>query len=316
MNGPRLWLTVPTFNEAGNVERIVRDALVQLERCAPGDHRVLIVDDASPDGTGALADALAAELDAVEVLHRQGKQGLGRAYLAGFEHALAGGAEKVIVMDADYSHDPVYLPGIIAAAQSADLVLGSRYVAGGSVVQWPPLRRLLSRAGSLYARRVLGVGIRDLTGGYRCISREVLERVEVATLRSQGYVFNIELTFRALQAGFRVSEVPIVFRDRTVGESKISLSIAIEALWLVPSLRFPKLRRTWPARKVPLAHPGARLEVDPPAEREPGEAGPSVGPRTVLAGVAEQAGHRGQPRDHGHLDEQVAHEPRDRSQLA
>ena len=316
MNGARLWLTVPTFNEAGNIERIVRDALAQLERCAPGEHRVLIVDDASPDGTGELADALAAELDAVEVLHRQGKQGLGRAYLAGFERALAGGAERVIVMDADYSHDPAYLPGIVAAARSADLVLGSRYVPGGSVVEWPPLRRLLSRAGSLYARLVLGVGIRDLTGGYRCISRQVLEGVEVATLRSQGYVFNIELTFRALQAGFRVSEVPIVFRDRTVGESKISLSIAIEALWLVPSLRFPKLRRTWPARKVPLAHPAALLEVDPPAEREPGEAGPSVGPRTVLAGVAEQAGQRSQPRHHGHLDEQVAHEPRDRSQLA
>ncbi len=315
MDRARLWLTVPTFNEAGNVERIVRDALVQLEHCAPGDHRILVVDDASPDGTGARADALASELPAVEVLHRTGKQGLGRAYLAGFEHALAGGAERVIVMDADYSHDPAYLPGILAAAQTSDLVLGSRYVAGGSVVEWPPLRRLLSRAGSLYARAVLGVSVRDLTGGYRCLSRDVLEGVEVATLRSQGYVFNIELTFRALQAGFRVTEVPIVFRDRTVGESKISLSIAIEALWLVPSLRFPSLRRFWPARTSPLAHPAARIEVDPPADRDHAD-GPSVGPGSVLAGVPEQPGQRRELRDYGHLDEQVANEPRDRSQLA
>lgn len=311
-----MWVTVPTFNEAGNVERIVRDALVVLQRCAPGDHRILIVDDDSPDGTGALADALAAELPAVEVLHRRGKQGLGRAYLAGFERALAGGAQRVVVMDADYSHDPAYLPSILDAAQSSDLVLGSRYVRGGSVVHWPPLRRLLSRAGSTYARAVLGVRVRDLTGGYRCISREVLERVEMATLRSQGYVFNIELTFRALQAGFRVTEVPIVFRDRTVGESKISLGIAVEALWLVPSLRFPTLRRIWPARKVPLAHPGARIDVDPPAEREPGEQGPSVGPGTVLAGVPQEPGQRGEMGHHRHLDGQVAHEPRDRSQLA
>jgi hypothetical protein len=163
---------------------------------------------------------------------------------------------------------------------------------------------------------VLGVSVRDLTGGYRCLSRDVLERVEVATLRSQGYVFNIELTFRALQAGFRVTEVPIVFRDRTVGESKISLSIAIEALWLVPSLRFPKLRRSWPARTSPLAHPAARIEVDPPAERDDGADGPSVGPGSVLAGVPEQPGQRRELGDYGDLDEQVADKPRDRSQLA
>jgi dolichol-phosphate mannosyltransferase len=261
MSGPRVWLTVPTYNEAGNVERIVRAALGELERLVPGEHRVLIVDDASPDGTGRLADALAAELDAVEVLHRPAKQGLGRAYLAGFERALEGGAELVIVMDADYSHDPAHLPALLAAARDSDLVLGSRYVAGGAIEEWPWLRRLLSRAGSLYARRILGVGVRDLTGGFRCIHREVLEGVDLATLRSQGYVFNIELGFRALRAGFRVTEVPIVFRDRTVGESKISLPIAFEALWLVPSLRFPSLRRAWPVRAVPLADP----HVDPDA---------------------------------------------------
>jgi dolichol-phosphate mannosyltransferase len=252
---PRVWLTIPTFNEVGNLERIVRSALERLDQAVPGDHRVLIVDDASPDGTGQLADLLAAELPAVEVLHRGGKRGIGRAYLAGFERALAQGAELVIVMDADYSHDPAYLPALLAAAEHSDLVLGSRYVPGGRIAEWPALRRVLSRAGSLYARSILGVQVKDLTGGYRCIRREVLEQVELQTLRSQGYVFNIELTFRALRAGFKVTEVPIVFHDRAIGESKISLSIAIEALWLVPVLRFPKLARSWPARNAPLAQP-------------------------------------------------------------
>jgi dolichol-phosphate mannosyltransferase len=261
MNGRRVWLTVPTYNEAGNVDRIVRAAHSELERLVPGEHRVLIVDDASPDGTGQIADALAQELEAVEVLHRPGKQGLGRAYLAGFEQALEGGAELVVVMDADYSHDPAHLPALLDAARHSDLVVGSRYVAGGAIEQWPRLRRLLSRAGSQYARAILGVQVHDLTGGFRCIRREVLEGVDLSTLRSQGYVFNIELCFRAVRAGFRVAEVPIVFRDRTVGESKISLPIAFEALWLVPSLRFPSLRRAWPVRAVPLADP----DVDPEA---------------------------------------------------
>jgi dolichol-phosphate mannosyltransferase len=256
----RIWLVLPAFNEAGNIERIVRAALAQLERMAPGDHRLLIVDDASPDGTGQLADGLAAELPAVEVMHRWGKQGLGRAYLAGFERALAGRAEFVMVMDADFSHDPAHLPALLAAAEHTDLVLGSRYVAGGQILEWPLLRRLLSRAGSLYARTILGVHVRDLTGGFRCIRREVLETEELATLRSQGYVFNIELTYRALRAGFRVVEVPIAFRDRTVGESKISFGIAVEALWLIPVLRFPWLARMWPARRAPLAHAVAKPE--------------------------------------------------------
>jgi dolichol-phosphate mannosyltransferase len=264
----RTWLVLPAFNEAGNIEGIVRAAIAQLERLGPGDHRLLIVDDGSPDGTGQLADGLAAELPAVEVMHRRGKQGLGRAYLAGFERALAGGAEFVIVMDADFSHDPAHLPALLAATEHSDLVLGSRYVAGGQILEWPLLRRLLSRAGSLYARTILGVHVRDLTGGFRCIRREVLETVELATLRSQGYVFNIELTFRALRAGFRVAEVPITFRDRTVGESKISFGIAVEALWLIPVLRFPWLARKWPARTAPLARPSVKpeqLTSEPPA---------------------------------------------------
>lgn len=177
----------------------------------------------------------------MEVLHRAGKEGLGKAYLAGFEHALARGAELVVVMDADFSHHPDYLPTLIAAAADSDLVLGSRYVAGGEIADWPPLRRLLSRAGSLYARSILRVGVADLTTGFRCIRRRVLETVEPSTLRSQGYVFNVELTYRTLLAGFTVREVPICFRDRRSGESKLSLPVAFEALLLLPQLR--RLRR-------------------------------------------------------------------------
>ena len=271
---PRVWLTIPTFNEAGNVERIVRAAAAELERCAPGDHRIVIVDDRSTDGTASTADELAAEHGAVEVVHRAGKRGLGPAYLAGFERALAGGAELVLVMDADFSHDPRHLPELIDAAGDADLVLGSRYVAGGQIADWPRLRRLLSRSGSLYARSLLGVHVHDLTGGFRCIRREVLETVELHTLRSQGYVFNIELTYRALVAGLRVREVPIVFRDRTIGHSKISLSIAVEALWLVPTLRYPWLGRLRRARRVPLA--GApEADLAPPVVEFPSAPAPS-----------------------------------------
>jgi dolichol-phosphate mannosyltransferase len=234
---PRVWLFLPTYNEAENLEAIVRAAAGQLEAAAPGDWRLLVVDDASPDGTGQLADRLAAELPGVEVLHRQGKDGLGPAYLAGFEYSLARGAEFVIVMDADFSHDPQHLPAMIAAAEQNDLVLGSRYVAGGQITNWPPLRRVLSRSGSLYARLMLGVRVRDLTTGFRCVRRRVLEAVEPSTLRSQGYVFNIELTYRALLAGFTVKEIPICFRDREQGESKMTLPIAVEALRLVPKLR-------------------------------------------------------------------------------
>src|SRR4051794_8818494 len=232
-----VWVFLPTYNEAENLEAIVRATTAELEQAVPGDWRLLVVDDASPDGTGVIADRLAEELPGVEVLHREGKEGLGAAYLAGFKHALKRDAERVIVMDADFSHDPRHLPAMIAAAREADLVLGSRYVAGGEITNWPPLRRVLSRSGSLYARLMLGVKVRDLTTGFRCVHRRVIEEVEPATLRSQGYVFNIELTYRALLAGFSVKEIPIRFQDRQEGESKMSLSIAIEALRLVPQLR-------------------------------------------------------------------------------
>jgi dolichol-phosphate mannosyltransferase len=234
---PRVWLFFPTYNEAENLEAILRATTGQLEATVPGDWGLLVVDDASPDGTGELADRLAGEIPGVEVLHRSGKEGLGPAYLAGFEYALAHGAEYVIVMDADFSHDPKHLPAMIDAAQRSDLVLGSRYVAGGEITNWPRLRRVLSRSGSLYARLMLGVKVRDLTTGFRCVRRRVLESVEPSTLRSQGYVFNIELTYRALLAGFAVEEIPICFRDREEGESKMSLPIAVEALRLVPKLR-------------------------------------------------------------------------------
>jgi dolichol-phosphate mannosyltransferase len=235
--GTPIWVFLPTYNEAENLEAVVRATAQELQRIEPSNWRVLVVDDASPDGTGALADRLATEIPGVEVLHRAGKDGLGSAYLAGYRHAVAGGAELVIVMDADFSHDPQHLPAMIAAAADSDLVLGSRYVAGGQIADWPPLRRVLSRSGSLYARIILGIKVNDLTTGFRCVRRRVLETVEPATLRSQGYVFNIELTYRALLAGFKVTEVPICFRDREAGQSKMSLPIAFEALLLVPQLR-------------------------------------------------------------------------------
>ncbi len=232
-----VWVVIPTYNEADNLEAIVRAALAELEPYAPDDHAILVVDDNSPDGTGAIADRLAAEHDAVEVLHRQAKSGLGQAYLAGFARALGGGAQFVIEMDADFSHDPRYLPQLLDAARDADLVLGSRYVAGGGVRDWGLLRRLISRGGGLYARKILGVEVQDLTGGFKCIRRAVLEGIDLDSVRAEGYVFQIEVTYRALLAGFRVREIPIVFSDRTVGASKMSTRIALEAMWLVPRLR-------------------------------------------------------------------------------
>jgi dolichol-phosphate mannosyltransferase len=231
---PGAWLILPTYNEAENIGPIVHAARANLR---PRD-RIVIVDDNSPDGTGAIADRLAGELDGVEVLHRPGKLGLGRAYLAGFHHALAGGADFVLEMDSDFSHDPADLPRLIGAAeQGADLVLGSRYVAGGDVTDWGVVRRLISRGGSWYARVILGVEVRDLTGGFKCFRRSVLEALDLETVHADGYGFQIELTYRTIQAGFRVVEIPIVFRDRRVGQSKMNARIALEAVWKVPALR-------------------------------------------------------------------------------
>jgi dolichol-phosphate mannosyltransferase len=232
-----VWVVIPTYNEAENVDGIVRTAARELERVVPGGYRILVVDDASPDGTGELANAIAQELPEVEVLHRQAKAGLGHAYLAGFGRALAGGAALVVEMDADFSHDPAYLGELLRASDQADLVLGSRYVPGGGVRDWGLLRRLISRGGGLYARIVLQVDVHDLTGGFKCIRRPVLEAIDLDSVRAEGYVFQIEVTYRALLAGFTVREVPIVFRDRTAGSSKMSPRIALEAMWLVPLLR-------------------------------------------------------------------------------
>jgi dolichol-phosphate mannosyltransferase len=234
---PGAWLILPTYNEAENIEAIVHAALEQLALTGR-EHTILIVDDGSPDGTGRLADGLAEQHAEVRVLHRTRKQGLGRAYLAGFEVALADGAELVLEMDSDFSHDPADLPRLIAAADSADLVLGSRYVPGGGVEDWGALRRLVSRGGSWYARTLLGVPVRDLTGGFKVFNRRVLEGIDLEGVHADGYGFQIELTYRAVQAGFGVTEVPIRFRERREGQSKMTARIALEAVWKVPALRF------------------------------------------------------------------------------
>jgi dolichol-phosphate mannosyltransferase len=230
---------MPTFNEAENIEAVVSAALAELEVCAPGAHRVLIVDDSSPDGTGQLADGLAERIPAVEVLHRGAREGLGPAYLAGFRRALEAGASHVFQMDADFSHDPADLGRLLAAvADGADLALGSRYVPGGGVADWGLLRQVVSRAGCAYARGVLGLEVHDLTGGFKCFRREVLDAIELETVRSHGYCFQVEMTQRALRRGFSVREVPIVFRERRRGHSKMSPRIAAEAFVVLPQLRW------------------------------------------------------------------------------
>jgi dolichol-phosphate mannosyltransferase len=233
------WLIVPTYQEAENVERIVARAQTVLREAAPDGFRILIVDDLSPDGTGAIADRLATgHPEEVLVMHRAGARGLGPAYLAGFERALADGASHAIEMDADGSHDPADLARLLAAVEDgADLALGSRYIAGGHVEDWGLIRRAISRGGSLYARLVLRVPVHDLTGGFKCFRREVLEAIDLPTVRAVGYAFQVELTYRALRSGFRVAEVPITFRDRELGSSKMNLRIALEAVWLVPRVR-------------------------------------------------------------------------------
>jgi dolichol-phosphate mannosyltransferase len=230
------WLVLPTYNEAENAEAIIEASLAAL--ATTGEHRILVVDDNSPDGTGQIADRLAEQHDAVEVLHRPGKQGLGRAYIAGFQHALANGAERVMEMDADFSHDPQDIPRLVHEAKNgADLALGSRYIHGGGVVNWGLGRRFVSRGGCLYAQLLLGVPVRDLTGGFKCFDRRVLEAIGIEQMHADGYGFQIELTYRALKAGFHVREVPIVFHERRAGDSKMSARIAAEAVWKVPALK-------------------------------------------------------------------------------
>jgi dolichol-phosphate mannosyltransferase len=226
---------LPTYNEKENLERMVR---------ALGEHgvRVLVIDDNSPDGTGEIADRLAAELEYVSVLHRPHKQGLGPAYLAGFKLVLEWDADLILEMDSDFSHDPNDVPRLIAAAADADLVLGSRYVEGGRVGNWGLVRRFISRGGSLYAQVLLGLQVRDLTGGFKCYRRAVLEALPLDEIHSRGYAFQIETTYRAIRKGFHVREVPIAFVDREEGGSKMSKAIVVEAVWKVPAFRFQALR--------------------------------------------------------------------------
>jgi dolichol-phosphate mannosyltransferase len=233
------WLILPTYNEAENIEAIVLAAGGVLAQAPCEDYRVLVVDDGSPDGTGQIVDELSTTHPWVKVLHRAEKNGIGPAYLAGFRHALAEGGDYVMEMDSDFSHDPADLARLLESVRDgADLALGSRYVPGGAVSDWGLLRRFISEGGSTYARIMLSMRVRDLTGGFKCFRRGVLEAIHFDSVRSQGYAFQVELTYRAVRAGFEVVEVPIVFRDRQRGTSKMSWRIAVEAMWLVPRLRF------------------------------------------------------------------------------
>jgi dolichol-phosphate mannosyltransferase len=227
------WLVLPTYNEADNLEAFVAAVQDKL----PAAARILVVDDNSPDGTGEIADRIAVDNPNLSVLHRERKEGLGPAYIAGFRHALDEGAAYVVEMDSDFSHDPAYLPRLLEAGRRADLAIGSRYVDGGGVSEWTALRRAISRGGSAYARLVLGVKVRDLTGGFKCFRREVLEAIDLDTVESRGYAFQVEMTYRTIRKGFEVVEVPIVFRDRRAGTSKMDRSIVLEAIWRVPFLR-------------------------------------------------------------------------------
>jgi dolichol-phosphate mannosyltransferase len=231
--GTNIWLVLPTYNEASNLEPIVAAVRERLIR----PRHLLVVDDSSPDGTGAIADRLAATYPDVTVLHRPRKEGLGPAYVAGFREALAGGADLIAQMDADFSHDPDDLPRLLTAAAAADVALGSRYVPGGGVEEWGHLRRLISRGGCAYARAILSLPVHDLTGGFKVFRREVLESIDLASISAFGYAFQVETTYRAIRAGFRVVELPIIFRDRRVGQSKMTKRIVFEAAWRVPAMR-------------------------------------------------------------------------------
>ena len=233
---PLLWICLPTYNERENLPRMIDALGAEFEKHGLDGH-VLVIDDNSPDGTGQIADELATTRPWLEVLHRTAKEGLGRAYLNGFEVALAHGADLIMEMDCDFSHSPTDVHRLVEAAGEADLVLGSRNVPGGGVKNWPVVRRLISKGGSWYARTILGVNVRDLTGGFKCFNRKVLEQLDFSRVDAQGYVFQIELTYRALQQGFSVKEVPIIFVDRVYGESKMKGSIVVEAMLRVWTLK-------------------------------------------------------------------------------
>jgi dolichol-phosphate mannosyltransferase len=235
---PRAVLCLPTYNERENLEAMIAALGEALDTSRD---QVLVIDDGSPDGTGAIADRLAGERPWVSVLHRTEKQGLGPAYVAGFRRALADGAELVLEMDCDFSHDPADVPRLIAAAEDADLVLGSRYTPGGGTANWGLLRRTISRGGCLYAQLLLGLRVRDLTGGFKCFRREALEAIDLDALSAHGYAFQIETTYRVKRAGLRIREVPITFVERRAGASKMTGSIVAEAIWRVPLLRLRAL---------------------------------------------------------------------------
>ena len=235
---PRAVLCLPTYDEGENLEAMI---VALGEVLDTSSDRVLVIDDGSPDGTGEIADRLAAELPWVSVLHRETKEGIGPAYVAGFRHALAGDAELVLEMDCDFSHDPADVPRLIAATEAADLVLGSRYAPGGGTANWGLLRRIVSRGGCLYAQAILGLRVRDLTGGFKCFRREALEAIDLDALSAHGYAFQIETTYRVKRAGLRVQEVPITFVERRAGNSKMTGSIVAEAIWRVPLLRLRAL---------------------------------------------------------------------------
>jgi dolichol-phosphate mannosyltransferase len=238
MQVPRAVVCLPTYNERENLEAMVRalGEVLDTERDA-----VLVIDDSSPDGTGAIADRLAQELPWVSVLHRESKEGIGPAYVAGFRRALSDGAELLLEMDCDFSHAPADVPRLLEAAREADLVLGSRYVEGGGTRNWGLLRRFVSRGGCLYAQALLGIRVRDLTGGFKCFQREALEAIDVEAIAARGYGFQIETTYRVLRKGLRVREIPITFTERREGASKMTGSIVFEAVWRVPLLRLRAL---------------------------------------------------------------------------
>lgn len=245
-SGALIWVCLPTYNEAQNVGPMV-DRLRDVFAASGLKGNILVIDDASPDGTGAIADDLATRYDAVHVLHRAAKEGLGPAYRDGFRFALSRGADLVIEMDCDFSHDPADVPRLVRAADGADVVLGSRYVRGGAVSNWSLPRRLISRGGCIYARSVLRVDPRDLTGGFKCFRRRVLEALPLGEVSSAGYVFQVEMTYRTILQGFTVQEVPITFHERRAGTSKMSRGIVWEAAWKVPRLRRLRRRVTRPS---------------------------------------------------------------------